>query len=65
MQNDIANGIFWHQCEEPGCQHMIQFDDEPKCFTHSPDEGSSQRGYSAAAKAGEEQSDDQKKMRLS
>lgn len=63
MQNDIANGVFWHECEELGCHLMVEFDDEPKCFTHSPDEGSSVKGYSAAAKASEEQGDDQKKMR--
>jgi hypothetical protein len=34
----------------PGCDRIITFDDEPWCFTHSPDEGSSQIGYSARAK---------------
>lgn len=34
-----------HQCEYPGCDRMIQFHDEPFCFTHSPDEGSSVTGY--------------------
>lgn len=41
------DGIFWHQCEEPGCERQVEFDDEPKCFAHSPDEGSSLYGYSA------------------
>jgi hypothetical protein len=35
-----------HLCIEPGCDQRVQFDDEPRCFTHSPDEGSSVRGYS-------------------
>ena len=34
-----------HQCEHAGCDRMIQFHDEPYCFTHSPDEGSSVPGY--------------------
>lgn len=39
--------VFWHECEEPGCDTEVEYDDEPKCFTHSPDEGSSVLGYSA------------------
>lgn len=46
-------GIFPHECEEPGCKTIVQFDDEPKCFIHSPDSGSSVLGYSARAKAEE------------
>lgn len=53
-ENDIANGVFWHQCEEEGCTRLVEFDDEPKCFTHSPDEGSSLYGYSAYEKAAKE-----------
>lgn len=45
------DGIFPHNCEEPGCIKQVQFDDEPKCFQHSPDSGSSVKGYSARAKA--------------
>lgn len=48
----LEEGIFPHQCEEPGCTKVIEFDDEPRCFTHSPDSGSSVRGYSARAAAG-------------
>jgi hypothetical protein len=40
-------GLFPHKCVTPGCDRTVQYDDEPWCFTHSPDEGSSQRGYSA------------------
>lgn len=40
-----------HPCTEPGCPHTVQFDDEPKCFKHSPDEGSSVPGYSWKAQA--------------
>jgi hypothetical protein len=35
-----------HPCRFDGCTHTVLFDDEPYCFTHSPDEGSSVRGYS-------------------
>lgn len=48
-----SDWLFWHTCEESGCNLRIPFDDEPKCFTHSPDEGSSVAGYSARAKAKE------------
>lgn len=44
------DGVFHHQCEEEGCENTIPFDDEPKCYKHSPDSGSSVRGYSARAK---------------
>lgn len=44
-------GIFPHKCVTPGCDRIVEFDDEPWCFTHSPDEGSSLRGYSARAAA--------------
>lgn len=44
-------GFFPHDCEYPGCDSRPVFDDEPMCFVHSPDEGSSVRGYSAYKKA--------------
>ena len=34
-----------HQCEQKGCDSMILYHDEPYCFSHSPDEGSSFRNY--------------------
>lgn len=37
-----------HPCIEDGCEETVQFDDEPWCFTHSPDSGSSVPGYSYA-----------------
>lgn len=43
----LHSGMFPHTCTHPGCDRYVQYDDEPKCFTHSPDEGSSVRGYSA------------------
>jgi hypothetical protein len=49
IENDPANGIWRHKCEMPECQYHIIYDDEPYCYTHSPDEGSSVRGYSAYA----------------
>lgn len=43
----LGEGEFHHECVTPGCTTMVIFDDEPWCFTHSPDEGSSLLGYSA------------------
>ena len=43
----VADGR--HPCAEYGCEHTVLFDDEPYCYTHSPDEGSSVRGYSYLA----------------
>lgn len=40
------NGAERHPCIHPGCEHTVEFDDEPRCFTHSPDEGSAVPGYS-------------------
>ena len=49
VENDPANGIFRHKCVVNSCDNHIIYDDEPRCFTHSPDSGSSVRGYSAYA----------------
>ena len=38
-----------HPCEAEGCNMTVPFDDEPYCFTHSPDEGSHVPGYSYIA----------------
>lgn len=35
-----------HPCEWGGCKENVQYDDEPYCYTHSPDSGSSRVGYS-------------------
>lgn len=35
-----------HPCERQGCTSVVEFDDEPCCFEHSPDSGSSVPGYS-------------------
>lgn len=36
-----------HPCTFPeGCPHTVEYDDEPFCFAHSPDDGSSVAGYS-------------------
>ena len=40
-------GLFPHKCVTPECKYVVQYDDEPWCFNHSPDVGSSKRGYSA------------------
>lgn len=43
---DEDNMESWrHDCEEPGCTRTVIYWDEPYCFTHSPDEGSSFRNY--------------------
>jgi len=34
-----------HECEHAGCDRKIPYHDEPYCFTHSPDSGSSVPGY--------------------
>lgn len=43
-------GLFPHKCEFSTCDARPIYDDEPYCFVHSPDEGSSFRGYSAYQK---------------
>ena len=40
------DGMHPHDCLVPGCCATVPFDDEPYCFKHSPDEGSSLRGFS-------------------
>lgn len=35
-----------HPCETQGCEDIVPYDDEPHCFTHSPDSGSNVYGYS-------------------
>ena len=35
-----------HPCGKHECKNTVQFDDEPYCYTHSPDSGSSLPGYS-------------------
>lgn len=42
-------GVRPHPCVEEGCDHVVPYDDEPWCFTHSPDSGSSVRGFSYRA----------------
>jgi hypothetical protein len=42
-----TEGIFIHQCISPGCGTLVEYDDEPCCFKHSPDEGSHLPFYSA------------------
>lgn len=47
----MEEGIFPHECEYPSCHIVVQFDDEPWCYTHSPDSGSNVPGYSARRNA--------------
>ena len=35
-----------HPCERADCTAWVGYDDEPYCFTHSPDSGSTVVGYS-------------------
>jgi hypothetical protein len=44
MYHDCGDACL-HKCEHAGCDRMVQYHDEPYCFTHSPDEGSSVAGY--------------------
>ena len=46
MQRAIGTGSIPHPCVIPGCYDVVPYDDEPWCYTHSPDEGSNKRGYS-------------------
>jgi hypothetical protein len=39
-----------HPCVNPWCDNTVAYDDEPMCFEHSPDSGSSVPGYSYAAR---------------
>ncbi len=34
-----------HRCVASGCSEFVVYHDEPFCFDHSPDEGSSFPGY--------------------
>ena len=43
----IETGIFHHDCSQATCDNSVVWDDEPYCFTHSPDSGPRMRGYSA------------------
>lgn len=52
MKN-VDDYIFHHKCEDTTCSTIVIYDDEPWCFTHSPDSGSSLKGYSARQKAGD------------
>lgn len=40
-------GLYPHNCVTAGCTSRVIYDDEPWCFTHSPDSGSSVKGWSA------------------
>lgn len=44
-------GVYKHECIQPGCSEVVQFDDEPFCFPHEPDEGGhvAMPGWSAKA----------------
>lgn len=42
-------GVCPHECIQEGCGNIVQFDDEPWCFVHSPDDGSALPGWSARA----------------
>jgi len=41
----VCDDACLHECEHTGCDRKIQYHDEPYCFTHSPDSGSSVPGY--------------------
>lgn len=47
VETHITEGVFVHQCISPGCGTLVEYDDEPCCFKHSPDSGSSLPFYSA------------------
>ena len=39
-----------HPCDYETCDNIVMYDDEPYCYEHSPDSGSSFFGYSYKAK---------------
>jgi hypothetical protein len=43
-----SDGIFKHKCVVESCSEIVLYDDEPWCYDHSPDSGSSLAGYSAS-----------------
>ena len=43
-----SDGIFKHKCVIASCSEIVLYDDEPWCYEHSPDSGSSLIGYSAS-----------------
>lgn len=45
----LAESMDVHPCVTPGCDSLVAYDDEPRCFEHSPDSGSSVPGYSYRA----------------
>lgn len=47
----LDDGICPHACAVDGCKVIIQYDDEPRCFRHSPDSGAAVTGYSARKEA--------------
>jgi hypothetical protein len=47
IQANPTDGIYRHKCVNHQCSEIVLYDDEPWCFDHSPDEGSSLPGYSA------------------
>ena len=44
MAEAFEDGV--HPCGVTGCREFVAYDDEPYCFTHSPDSGSQYPGYS-------------------
>lgn len=50
-QQMLEEGIFPHKCCVEGCPVIVQYDDEPACFKHSPESGSAVTGYSARKEA--------------
>ena len=47
---EVHDGIYPHECIIATCKTMVAFDDEPYCFVHSPDSGSSFPAFSAKAR---------------
>lgn len=44
MSEAFKDGV--HPCQRIGCREYVAYDDEPFCFVHSPDSGSTFPGYS-------------------
>ena len=40
VENDPAKGIWRHKCVVDSCDNHVIYDDEPRCYSCSPDSGS-------------------------
>ena len=51
---ECDEGTYWHECRVPSCKVRVRYNDEPTCYTHSANSGSSDSFYSARNAANRE-----------